>query len=74
VFSVSFRGISIGGHLGGLVGGLVAGWLVVELGERRRQPGVALAGCAILGVLGVVGAIAVAGGSGLAPSGIGFTG
>ena len=36
VFSLSVSGISIGGHLGGLVGGLICGWLIVELGERRR--------------------------------------
>ncbi len=74
VFSLSFRGISIGGHIGGLIGGLITGWLVVEFGERRREPRVALAGCALVGVIGVVGAIAVAGGHGIAPHGIGFTG
>ncbi len=71
LFSVSFRGISIGGHLGGLAGGLVAGWLVVQLAERRRAPGLAVAGCAILGVIGVAAAIAVAGAHGLAPNGLG---
>ncbi len=71
VFSVSFRGISIGGHLGGLVGGLVAGWLVVQFAERRRAPRVAVAGCVALGVIGVAAAIAVAGAHGLAPNGIG---
>ena len=35
VFSLSVRGISIGGHLGGLVGGLIAGWLIVR---ARRAP------------------------------------
>ncbi|MEA2390741.1 MAG: hypothetical protein QOK31_850 [Solirubrobacteraceae bacterium] len=73
-FSVSLRHISIGGHLGGLLGGLVAGWLVVELGERRGQRLLPLAGCAAVGVAGVVGAIAVAGLPGLAPNGIGFFG
>ena len=74
LFSVSFRGISIGGHLGGLVGGLIAGWLVVELAERRRQPAAALIGCLVLAAISVAASIAVAGGHGLAPSGIGFTG
>ena len=74
IFSFSFTGISIGGHLGGLAAGLVGGWLVVELGERRRQTTVALAGIVLIGALGVVGAIAVAGGHGIAPNGIGFTG
>jgi membrane associated rhomboid family serine protease len=73
LFSVSFRGISLGGHLGGLIGGLVTGWLVVEAAERRRMPSAALAGCAIVGVAGAVAALAVAGGHGLAPNGIGFT-
>jgi membrane associated rhomboid family serine protease len=74
LFSVSFRGISIGGHLGGLIAGILTGWLVVEFGERRRAPALALAGCAAVAVIGVVGAVAVAGGHGLAPHGIGFTG
>ncbi len=74
IISFSFTGISVGGHLGGLAAGLIGGWLVVEVGERRRQQAVALAGIALIGVLGVVGAIAVAGGHGIAPHGIGFTG
>jgi membrane associated rhomboid family serine protease len=72
LFSVSFRGISIGGHLGGLVAGLITGVLVVEVAERRRQEGLALAGCALVAVLSVAGAIAVAGSTGLTPNGIGF--
>lgn len=71
LFSISFRGISIGGHLGGLVGGVIAGWIVIQLAERRRSPGLALAGCALLGVIGVAAGIAVAGAQGLAPNGIG---
>jgi membrane associated rhomboid family serine protease len=74
VLSVSIKGISIGGHVGGLIAGLVTGWLIVELAERRRQPGLALLGCAVVGVIGVVGSIAVAGLHGLTPTGIGFTG
>jgi membrane associated rhomboid family serine protease len=72
LFSVSFRGISIGGHLGGLVAGLITGALVVELAERRRQGTLALAGCAIVAVVSVVAAIAVAGSHGLTPSGLGI--
>ena len=72
VFSFSVRGISIGGHLGGLVGGLIAGWLVVELGERRRKPGLAMAGCALVAAASVAGALAVAGGTGLTPNGLTF--
>jgi membrane associated rhomboid family serine protease len=74
LFSVSFRGISIGGHLGGLIGGLITGWLIVEVAERRRMQPLALAGCAAIAVASVAGAIAVAGAHGLAPNGIGFTG
>src|SRR5262249_11033112 len=37
LFSLTVSGISIGGHLGGLVGGMVTGWLIVEVGERRRN-------------------------------------
>jgi membrane associated rhomboid family serine protease len=73
IFSVSFRGISVGGHLGGLIGGLIAGWAVVELAERRRKPAAALAVCALVAAASVVGAIAVAGGTGLTPNGIGFS-
>jgi membrane associated rhomboid family serine protease len=68
--SVSYAGISLGGHLGGLVAGLICGWLVVEVGERRRNQNLALAGCALVGVISIVGAIAVAGSHGLAPHGI----
>lgn len=72
VISVSFRGISIGAHLGGLVAGLIAGVLVVEFAERRRKEWLVLAGCAALAVACVVGAVAVAGGHGVAPNGFGF--
>jgi membrane associated rhomboid family serine protease len=74
VLSVSIRGISIGGHIGGLIAGLISGWLIVEFAERRGQPWVARAGMVAIGVIGVAGAIAVAGGHGIAPNGIGFAG
>ncbi len=74
LFSVSFSGISIGGHLGGLIAGLITGWLVVEFGERRRMQSVVLLGCLAVAVLSVIGALSVAGGHGLTPNGIGFTG
>lgn len=72
LFSVSFKGISIGGHLGGLAAGLITGMLVVELAERRRNEPLTLAGCVVLAVACVAGAIAVAGSHGLTPNGIGF--
>jgi membrane associated rhomboid family serine protease len=70
LFTLGVRGISVGGHIGGLVGGLICGWFVVEFGERRSNRRLALAGCVAVGVISVIGAIAVAGGHGLAPNGI----
>jgi membrane associated rhomboid family serine protease len=70
VFSLSISGISIGGHLGGVVGGAICGWLIVQLGEKRRQPALAIAGCLLVAVISVVAAIAVAGGTGLTPNGV----
>jgi membrane associated rhomboid family serine protease len=74
VFTLSVRGIAIGGHIGGLVGGLIAGALIVELGEHRRMETAALAACLLVAAISVAGAIAVAGSSGLTPNGIGFGG
>jgi membrane associated rhomboid family serine protease len=72
LFSLTFRGISIGAHLGGLVGGLIAGWLILELDERRGKPALALAGCLVIAVASVIGALAVAGSTGLTPHGLNF--
>ena len=72
VFSLSVAGISIGGHLGGFVGGALAGWVILQLGEKRRMEGAALAGCLAIAVISVAGAIAVASSHGLTPSGVGF--
>ena len=73
-FSLSFKNISIGGHLGGLVGGALAGYLIMQFAERRNQRNLALAGCALVAAISVGAAIAVSGGSGLFPNGIGFVG
>jgi membrane associated rhomboid family serine protease len=70
VFSLSVSGISIGGHLGGVAGGAICGWLIVQLGERRRMQAAAIAGCLVVAAVSVIGAIAVAGGTGLAPNGL----
>jgi membrane associated rhomboid family serine protease len=72
VFSLSIAGISIGGHLGGVVGGAICGFVIVQLGERRRMQTAAIAACLVVGALFAVVAIAVAGGHGLAPGGVGF--
>jgi membrane associated rhomboid family serine protease len=72
IFTLSVRGISLGGHVGGLVGGIITGYLIVELGERRRMHALVIAGCVAVAALSVVGALAVAGSHGLAPGGIGF--
>jgi membrane associated rhomboid family serine protease len=70
VFSLSVSGISIGGHLGGVAGGAICGWLIVQLGERRRMQAAAIAGCALVAVVSVIAAIALSGGAGLAPNGL----
>ncbi len=69
IFSVTFAGISIGGHLGGLAAGLICGEILVQGTERHRLPALALAGCAVVGVVSVVLALAVAGSHGLTPNG-----
>lgn len=74
LFSLAVQNISIGGHLGGFVGGLITGWLIVNVSERRRLRALALAGCALVAVLSIIGAIAIAGSTGLTPNGIGFSG
>ncbi|HTX31087.1 MAG TPA: rhomboid family intramembrane serine protease [Solirubrobacteraceae bacterium] len=70
IFSVTYSGISIGGHLGGLVAGLLCGEIVVRFSERRRQPGLVYLGFAVVAIASVVGAVAVAGSTGLAPGGL----
>jgi membrane associated rhomboid family serine protease len=72
VFTLSVRGISIGAHLGGLVAGLIAGFAIVELGERRQMKWAPLAVCVLIAIVGVIGGIAVAGKTGLAPNGINY--
>jgi membrane associated rhomboid family serine protease len=74
LFTLSISGISVGGHLGGLIGGFITGAAIVELSEKRGMSIAALSVCVMVGIVSVAGAIAVAGGNGLTPSGIGFTG
>ncbi len=70
VFDLTVPGISIGGHLAGAAGGAVCGWVIVRYGERRGQQALALGACALVAAVSVVGALAVAGSTGLAPNGI----
>jgi membrane associated rhomboid family serine protease len=64
IFSFTFAGISIGGHIGGLVGGALAAF-ALQLGERRRSLALGLGVCVALALVAAAGGIAVAGGSGL---------
>lgn len=58
-FSFVFPDISWGGHVGGLIGGALCA-LLLQYGDRHRQPALALAGCVALGVGAFAGGIAVA--------------
>jgi membrane associated rhomboid family serine protease len=58
-FSFVFPDISWGGHVGGLIGGALC-TVVLQYGERQRQPALALAVCGALGVGAFAGGIAVA--------------
>jgi membrane associated rhomboid family serine protease len=70
VFSLTIADISIGGHLGGFIGGLICGVLYMELVDRRRMQKPFLLGCLLVAAVSVVAAIAIAGGSGIAPHGL----
>jgi membrane associated rhomboid family serine protease len=63
IFSFAASNISVGGHLGGLVAGVVCG-LAIVAGERGRLGGkrlpLELALIAVVGVIAVLGALAVA--------------
>jgi len=59
VISFTLPGISWGGHVGGLIGGAIAA-AILQLGERRRMPGPALAACAVIAALAVAGSLATA--------------
>lgn len=60
VFTFTFGGISVGGHLGGFAGGLLIGVLFDQADRRRLPQWVSLAGCAVLGVAAALAGIAVA--------------
>ncbi len=69
IYTLTVAGVSIGSHLGGIVSGLISGWLVTEYGEKRDNRAVVLGGCVLIGIISVVGGIAVASGTGLLPGG-----
>lgn len=64
VLTFTFPGISIGGHIGGIVGGVLAALALVGFGRAAatgRVRGSALAGLALLAVVGVAAALWAAG-------------
>jgi membrane associated rhomboid family serine protease len=71
-FTLSVKGISIGAHIGGLIAGVILGFVILELGEKRRMKWAPLAACVLIAVVSVIGAIAVAGHTGIAPNGINY--
>jgi membrane associated rhomboid family serine protease len=61
VFSFTFSGISVGGHIGGLIGGGLTALALVELGKRRSIPPAAGPLLAVgLAAVAFAGAIALA--------------
>jgi membrane associated rhomboid family serine protease len=61
VFTISSSYVSVGAHLGGLVAGVLCGFLIVFAERRARRPvELEVLGFVALGVLSVVGALAVA--------------
>jgi membrane associated rhomboid family serine protease len=60
VLSFVISNISIGGHIGGLLGGILVG-VAFEGAARMRRPELGYAGCLVLSVVAVVGALAAAG-------------
>jgi membrane associated rhomboid family serine protease len=57
VISFTLPGISWGGHVGGLIGGALAA-LVLQLGDRRRMPQLALAACVVIATAAALGSVA----------------
>lgn len=73
ILSFTFSNISWGGHVGGLIGGAVTAE-VLRQGDRRRSQALAYAGCALIALGSVSGAIATANSSKVEPVGAGPVG
>jgi membrane associated rhomboid family serine protease len=59
ILSFSIANISVGAHIGGLIGGALAA-LAIRTADNRRMPALGFAGCLLLSVIAVIGALAVA--------------
>lgn len=53
--------ISVGGHVGGLVAGAATAFLIEEVAKRRGSRYLAVAACALVGLIATAGALAVSG-------------
>jgi membrane associated rhomboid family serine protease len=60
IFSFALPNISVGAHIGGLIGGALAA-LAIRTADERQIPALGFAGCLLLSVAAVAGAIAVSG-------------
>lgn len=52
--------VSVGGHIGGLVAGAIAALVVEAVAQRRGPQLVAVAGCALVGLVAIAGSVVVA--------------
>jgi membrane associated rhomboid family serine protease len=69
VYTLTVANVSLGGHVGGCLSGFATGWLITEYGEKRNRRSIVLGGCLAIAAASVIGAILVAGGTGLLPHG-----
>ncbi len=69
IFDLTIANVSIGGHLGGLLAGILGGLAVTEWGQHRSRRAWVFGACLVIAIVSVIGAVAVAGGTGLTPNG-----